>query len=181
MRYPEDHKERVRARIIAAASRALRRDGIDAVAIPKLMTSVGLTHGGFYVHFRDRDDLVAQAIAHAAGESPLVGDGPAAETFDAYLSEHHLRHPEEGCVIAALGADGPRQAQPVRRVFGEVARGFLRYVDKKLHPRGTKGTISDAALEAGARLVGAIVLARLVRDEALAARILAVAKRQQPR
>ena len=46
MRYPEGHKEAMRARIVEAASRALRRDGLDAVSIPALMKSVGLTHGG---------------------------------------------------------------------------------------------------------------------------------------
>lgn len=174
MRYPDGHKDRVREQIVEAASRALRRDGIDAVSIPKLMKSAGLTHGGFYVHFRDRDDLVAQAIAHAAADSMLAREDT---TLDGYLSEEHVLHPEHGCVIAALGADGPRQPEPVRRVFAEVARGFLRLVERKLHPKkAAKGAVSDEALATAARIVGAIVLARLVRDEALAARIVAVAK-----
>ena len=175
MRYPGGHKERVRAQIVEAASRALRREGIDAVSIPKLMKSAGLTHGGFYVHFRDRDDLVAQAIAHAAADSVLARDDA---TLDGYLSEEHVRHPEHGCVIAALGADGPRQPEPVRRIFAEVARGFLRLVERKLHPKKTVkgGAISDDALATASRIIGAIVLARLVRDDALAARIVAVAK-----
>src|SRR5258707_15854194 len=106
MRYPDGHNETMRTRIVEAASRALRRDGIDAVSIPKLMKLVGLTHGGFYVHFRDRDQLVAEAVAHSAMDSAFSNDAPAAEAFGRYLSQAHVRHPEFGCVIAALGVEG---------------------------------------------------------------------------
>jgi hypothetical protein len=34
MRYPEEHKDKVRARIVETASRVLRRDGLDAVRLP---------------------------------------------------------------------------------------------------------------------------------------------------
>ena len=51
MRYPDGHKENVSARIVEAASRALRQEGIDAVSIPRLMKLAGLTHGGFFSHF----------------------------------------------------------------------------------------------------------------------------------
>jgi TetR/AcrR family transcriptional repressor of nem operon len=177
MRYPDGHKESVGARIVEAASRALRQDGVDAVTIPKLMKSAGLTHGGFYVHFRDRDDLITKAVAHAASESPLVSDKSAAETFDAYLSKKHVLHPEYGCVVAALGAEGARQKGPVRRVFAEIGRSFLRRVERKLHPEAAKDALSDEALATASRIVGAIVLARLVQDDALSERILAVARR----
>ena len=176
MRYPEGHKESVGARIIEAASRALRQDGVDAVSIPKLMKRAGLTHGGFYGHFRDRDDLIAKAVAHAASDSPLGGDQPAAETFDMYLSRKHLLHPEYGCVIAALGAEGARQKGSVRRVFADIARSFLRRVEHTLHPGAAKDALSDEALATASRIVGAIVLARLVHDDALAEKILAAAK-----
>ncbi len=174
MRYPEGHSEHVRARIVEAASRALRREGLAAVSIPKLMKLVGLTHGGFYVHFRDRDELVAEAITH--GESALSGDAPAADAFARYLSPEHLRHPELGCVIAALGVEGARQRGPVRRAFAEAALKLLRAVERKLHPKAAAGALSDEALATASRIVGAVVLARLVQDEALAQRLLDSAK-----
>jgi len=176
MRYADGHKEDVHARIVKAAACALRQDGIGAVSIPKLMKLAGLTHGGFYGHFKDRDDLVAEAVRHAASDSLLAGDKPAAEVFDAYLSKEHARHPEYGCVVAALGAEGARQKGPVRRVFAEIGRSFLRQVERRLHPDAAKGNLSDEALTTASRLVGAIVLARLVQDDTLAERILAAAK-----
>jgi TetR/AcrR family transcriptional repressor of nem operon len=179
MRYPDGYKESVSARIVEAAARALRQDGIDAVSIPRLMKLAGLTHGGFYGHFRDRDDLITKAVTHAASDSPLAGDRPAAEMFDAYLSKKHALHPEHGCVVAALGAEGARQKGPVRRAFAEIGRGFLRHVERRLHPDVAKDSLSDEALATASRIVGAIVLARLVHDDALAERILAAAKGRQ--
>lgn len=181
MRYPESHKESVRARIIEAASRALRAEGISGVSIPKLMKLAGLSHGGFYAHFRDRDELVAEAVIAAGQERAerMVAEGakPPEERFRSYLSKGHVDHPEMSCVLATLGTEAPRQAPPVRRAFAQIARGFLRRIETVLHPRSEPGALSDEALETAARMVGAVVLARLVQDEALKERILEAARR----
>ncbi len=176
MRYPDGHKDAVRARIVEVASHALRRDGIDAVSIPKLMKLAGLTHGGFYVHFKDRDDLVAAAVAHCASESAFAEGSSAEESFGKYLSKEHVSHPELGCVVASLGFEGTRQRGRVRRAFADAARGLLRGVEKKLHPKQKPGTISDEALEKASQIVGAVVLSRLLDDDALAERLLSTAK-----
>lgn len=179
MRYPDGHKEAVRERIVQAASRALRRYGLEGVSIPALMKPAGLTHGGFYTYFKNRDELVAEAILSAAAET---ADGtfseelPLRETVDRYLSKGHLEHPEEGCVLAALGTDGVRQPPLVRGAFAEVARGFLRLTERKVHPRGRTDRLSDEALVRAATMVGAVVLGRLVSDAALSERILAAAR-----
>src|SRR5258708_6919301 len=115
MRYPDGHKEEVRVRIIGAAAKALRRYGLDGVSIPALMKRVGLTHGGFYVHFKDRDELVAAAIRAAAdetGQGVFTMQPNMAASLRAYLSKEHVAHPEHGCIIAAAGTDAPRQSAP---------------------------------------------------------------------
>jgi TetR/AcrR family transcriptional repressor of nem operon len=96
--------------------------------------------------------------------------------LDAYLSPGHVAHPEFGCVLAALGAEGTHSTGPVRKAFAEVARGFLRLVDRQARPKGRDGGISDAALETASRMIGAMVLARLVDDEKLSGRILSAAR-----
>jgi TetR/AcrR family transcriptional repressor of nem operon len=176
MRYPEGHNEAVRARIIEVASRALRRHGVDAVSIPKLMKLAGLTHGGFYVHFKDRDDLIAAAVAHSATESVFSEGSTAKEAFGKYLSKEHVSHPEFGCVVASLGFEGARQRGRARRAFADAARGLLRRVEKALHPNAAEGTISDETLEKASQIVGAVVLARLLDDGALVEGLLSTAK-----
>ncbi len=179
MRYPEGHKEAVRDRIVSAASEALRRHGVAGVSIPALMKQAGLTHGGFYAHFAGRDELVAEAV-RAAGQATakdVLGDEfSLEESMGRYLSGAHLDHPEQGCVLAALGPDGPRQAAPVRRAFAEVARGFLAIIERKVNPRSKTKQLSDDALVRAATMIGAVVLGRLL-DEETAGRLLAAARR----
>lgn len=180
MRYPAGHKEAVRKRIVAAAASSLRQRGLSAVSIPELMRSIGLTHGGFYAHFESRDDLVAAAVEEAGAQNAreVFGDDVAlADALRTYLSQEHVAHPEIGCVVAALGSDGARQARPVRRAFANVARGLLRVVDRKLHPssRGPREP-NDEALRLTSTMVGAVVLARLADDPELAERLLTAAR-----
>jgi TetR/AcrR family transcriptional regulator, transcriptional repressor for nem operon len=183
MRYPEEHKQSVRARIVEAASRALRKAGLDGVSIPTLMKKAGLTHGGFYAHFEDRDELVAEAVRFAANETG-AGVFEQSPTLDAalgsYLSPAHVANPSAGCVVAALGAEGPRQSASVRRAFAFAAEGLIDLVQQKLSDGKAPTTPSDEALSVTARMVGAVVLARLVADPALGRRLLQVARQTHP-
>lgn len=176
MRYPDGHKEAVRASIVTRAARALRRDGLAGVSIPALMKQAGLTHGGFYAHFRNRDELVAAAVrcaADASGSSVLSETtGDVTATVAAYLSQEHVDHPDRGCVLAALGSEGRRQPAVVRRAFAYAARGFLRLIDDKLGTASHPDAPSDDAMRLASQMVGAVVLARLVGDRRLAGRIL---------
>lgn len=179
MRYPKNHKDEVKERIVQAASQALRTHGIEGISIPALMKQAGLTHGGFYTHFENRDELVVAAVLAAArhtADSVFDDEIPLKSTIDLYLSKAHMDHPESGCVLAALGTDGMRHAPPVRAAFSHVARGFLRLVQKKVHPRSQPNELSDAALVRASTMVGAIMLSRLVKDSALETRILAAAR-----
>ena len=62
-RYRTEHKEATKRRIVEAAGRRFKRDGIDRSGIAALMADAGLTNGAFYAHFASKDDLVATAIA----------------------------------------------------------------------------------------------------------------------
>ena len=127
----------------------MRRLGVGGVSIPALMKEAGLTHGGFYAHFESRDELVAAAIELAAEETKarVFGDDAAgvAPALDAYLSMEHAAHPEYGCVVAALGAEAPRQSATVKESFRYAARGLLRLVERRLHPR-SQDTLHDDTL-----------------------------------
>jgi TetR/AcrR family transcriptional regulator, transcriptional repressor for nem operon len=176
MRYPDGHNDEVRARIVEIAARALRKDGLDAVSIPKIMKLAGLTHGAFYVHFKDRDELVAAAVQQSTTESAFAGDTTLEQAAGRYLSRGHVAHPEMGCVVAALGVEGSRQKGKVRRAFAEAARGLLSRVERRLHPQSPPGTLSDDTLQKASQMLGAVILARLMQDDALAERLLASAR-----
>ena len=46
-------KEQTRERILRAAARAIRKHGYEGVGVADVMKEAGLTHGGFYAHFRE--------------------------------------------------------------------------------------------------------------------------------
>jgi TetR/AcrR family transcriptional repressor of nem operon len=180
VRYPEGHKAAVRAVIVQHAAQLLRRDGLSGVSIPALMKAAGLTHGGFYAHFASREEVVAAAVHAAAAETNggamSADDGALDVMLARYLSKGHVDHRSGGCVLAALGSEGARQPEPVRGAFAHAARGFLRRVEDRRAPGGPAGALSDEGLRLAAQMLGAVVLARLVDDDALAERILGAAR-----
>src|SRR5213595_1698279 len=107
-RYGKEHKQATRQRIIEAAGRRLKRDGIDGSGIATLMADAGLTNGAFYSHFESKDDLVATVVgdqlARQASEfSELPGGRSGLEAFvGEYLSPVHRDPPESGCPSAAI-------------------------------------------------------------------------------
>src|SRR2546430_17283888 len=72
MRYEPEHKTRTRDRIVRNAARKLRAEGLSGSGVASVMKASGLTVGGFYKHFRSKDELLAEAIAQAFSDSGMV-------------------------------------------------------------------------------------------------------------
>lgn len=162
-------------RIVTAASRRIRRDGIDNVSVAELMSQAGLTHGGFYRHFDSRDDLVADAIdaALARGSdrikaaAKLGGPEALAAVIDGYLSRLHRDKPETGCAVAALPSDIARAAPRARAAYSRQVRAYVDLLAELTPARDT-----DESHLVVAALVGALALARAVDDRGLSDEIL---------
>jgi AcrR family transcriptional regulator len=63
MRYSKDHKQATRQRILEAAGRRFKEDGIDGAGVAAVMSDADLTNGAFYAHFASKEDLVANELA----------------------------------------------------------------------------------------------------------------------
>src|ERR1041384_5125964 len=63
MRYGKDQKQATRQRILEAAGRRFKADGIDGAGVAAVMSDAGLTNGAFYGHFTSKEDLVAKVLA----------------------------------------------------------------------------------------------------------------------
>lgn len=65
---------------LAAGRSALIAGGIDSVKVDRLAKQLNVTRGGFYWHFKDRDDLLNALLEHwenetnAMFESAIAGD-----------------------------------------------------------------------------------------------------------
>ena len=58
-----EHKQKTRARIVAAARRLFNKRGLNPVPIDDIMAEAGLTRGGFYNHFKAKEELYAEALS----------------------------------------------------------------------------------------------------------------------
>lgn len=124
MRYEREHRARTHERIVKNAARQFRAEGLNGPGVIKLMKASGLTHGGFYKHFRSKDDLMVEAVDESVREihEQLVDWARQAKPGEAwkelvkrYLSIEHCEHPEVGCPIAALAPDIARTPPHVRK------------------------------------------------------------------
>ena len=113
MRYPADHKQQTRERIVRAASRRFRSRGTDGAAIAELMRDLRLTHGGFYRHFGSKEGLVAEAFEAALREwsdraVAAIGKAPPGAEMqaliDSSLDPGHCEDLAGGCPVAALAS-----------------------------------------------------------------------------
>ena len=176
-RYGKEHKQATRARIVEAAGRRFKQDGIDGSGIATLMADAGLTNGAFYAHFASKDDLVAAAVAHemgtqAAGVDQLAPGRVGLEAFlRAYLSPEHRDNAAVGCPAAALLDELGRSARPARRAFADGAETVLVAIAERLEPEDP-ASARGAALGLYALLVGTLQLSRAVPDRRFADEIL---------
>jgi len=184
MRYPPDHKERTRQKVLDLAAADLCVNGIERTGIAEIMQSAGLTHGGFYAHFASKDEMVAAAITQMFGrltgklETGMQHLGPA-KTLDlfinSYLSTKHRDNPAQGCPIAALAGEVQRQPASTKHAYSVALQRYLRTIAALL-PLENGEAQTDLAASLLMEMVGALLLARCVTDNHASERVLEGAK-----
>lgn len=176
MRYPAAETAAKHQRVIEEASRLFRNNGFDGVSIPEIMKAAGLTHGSFYNHFTSKTELMSACISDGAtkslskmdnAEPSLIGKKAYIES---YLSIAHRDDPGSGCFMAALGSETRRAAE----ASGAMTRFVSSFIAKlTMHfPWPAKRNARRDAIRMTAALVGGVILARAVDDQALSEEIL---------
>ena len=106
------------------AARTFREHGGDDSGIGTVMKKVGLKKGGFYRHFKSKNDLFVEAVARALDETgkglvEVARSAPQGRALHAiierYLSVGHVDSPGLGCVRATLGPEIARKPLSVRK------------------------------------------------------------------
>jgi TetR/AcrR family transcriptional repressor of nem operon len=180
------HKRETRQRVVKTAARAFRAHGIDGVGVADLMRQAGLTHGGFYAHFRSKEDLVAAACAEGmlenstsfvAGMKEASPDAGLATFIRAYLSRSHRDDPATGCVIASLGPEIVRGSPQTRHAFTEALQRYVAELATCTADEGeSKEASEDAMYVLLSGMAGALLMSRAVDDAGLSDRILRAAR-----
>src|SRR5215213_688471 len=178
MRYPKDQKQATRRRILEAAGRRFKQDGIDGAGVAAVMSDAGLTNGAFYAHFASKEDLVANVLAdqlRAQRENfdSQPPDRAGLQAFiRAYLSPEHRDQCAEGCPSAALLDEIARRPVAIRQVFTDELMGVIDDIASRLDPTHVDAARTDALTLFGL-MVGTLQLARALTDRDLSDQLLA--------
>jgi TetR/AcrR family transcriptional regulator, transcriptional repressor for nem operon len=178
MRYSKDHKQATRRRIVEAAGRRFKQDGIDGAGVAAVMSDAGLTNGAFYAHFTSKEDLVANVLADQlrAQRQSLDAEAPDRAGLEAfvrsYLSPQHRDQCADGCPSAALLDEIARRPAATRQVFTDELMGVIDDIASHLDPTDVDAARTDALTVFGL-MVGTLQLARALTDRDLSDQLLA--------
>ncbi|MFF3335698.1 TetR family transcriptional regulator [Streptomyces sp. NPDC002888] len=178
MRYGTEHKQATRQRIIEAAGRRFKRDGIDGSGISALMKDAGLTNGAFYTHFTSKDDLVATAVAdqlQAQNANVVAQAAPGRAGLEQivrwYLSAQHRDSSDDGCPSAALLDEIRRCTDSTKQAYTDGVLMVIDGIAARLAPDDPL-SVRTKALSAYAMMAGTLQLSRALADRRLADELL---------
>jgi AcrR family transcriptional regulator len=181
--YSATHKAATRQRILESARRQFNSRGFAEVSIGEIMEEAGLTHGGFYRHFKDKSELYAEAVRwFLCEEAPKPwrrprrngGKSRAQRIVDAYFSRDHFDDHESCCPLISLPSDVSRADGPVKAAYQDVLEKLVELLAGDI----VGAEARDQALAVVALCVGGMAVARSVEDPHLAQAMRRAAYRQ---
>ncbi|WP_445938909.1 TetR/AcrR family transcriptional regulator [Pseudomonas sp.] len=173
-----EKKAQTRERILAAAGAALLQRGPVEPGVGEVMGAAGLTVGGFYAHFENKEALMLEVFQQmlcqrrervAQLDPALPGQDRRVLLAAFYLSRKHRDACEQGCPLpSSLGALG-RMPDGFRAVLAEHIE--LMTAQLAGSPEEAEQALADIAL-----MVGGLALARALGTGELSDRVLRAAK-----
>jgi len=184
-RVSRKQSEANREAICDAAARLFRERGLQGISVAEVMSAAGLTHGGFYGHFDSKEALAAQACSRAFEQAQArwaIRHAPFRKpsrarraTVDHHLSASSRDAPGESCPVVGFAGDVAREPDdsPLREAYTgglkTLLAEFTALTDSK-HAR--RQALADFSM-----MIGALVLARATRGDALSEELLDAARK----
>jgi TetR/AcrR family transcriptional regulator, transcriptional repressor for nem operon len=177
LRKSKKEAAQTREAIVAAAADHIRRTGIAEASLADVMAAAGLTHGGFYRHFRNKDHLVAEALSAAGAKSIAAIDrnlvkGGINAVVEAYLSPSQRDSARPICPFAALGCDIARSENETKSAATNVLEKLFAILAGSEAGTDRRGD----AIAKFSTMMGAMILARITSGTPLSREILENAK-----
>jgi AcrR family transcriptional regulator len=169
MRYSNDQKQTTRQRILEAAGRRFKQDGIAGAGVASVMSDAGLTNGAFYGHFTSKEDLVANVLAdqlraqRRSFESQPEGRAGIEAFIRSYLSPQHRDQSADGCPSAALLDEIVRRPGATKQVFTDELTRTMDEIASRLDATDVEAARTGALALFGFML-GTLQLARTLTD-----------------
>jgi AcrR family transcriptional regulator len=189
MPYAADHKDKTRARIVDSARVLFNRHGFEVVTIDDVMKRAGLTRGGFYNHFTNKESLYAAAVSSFTSCNPFVDrladsrkrtPRQLAELLvDTYLSDETLADVDKHCPLIALPSDVARAGLQPRAAYTQLVEGMLE-IFRGAFPKSDRQATRKAQVIVNL-CVGGMLIARTTDDLTLRKQLRATARAESLR
>lgn len=171
MRYDADHKQKTHEALLKQAALEIREKGPDGLSLSAVMKSAGLTNGGFYSHFKSRDDLLEAGIEQLfrEGKARLLLEREesagrnVSDFVRFYLSREHRDAKTFGCPLALLNSDVPRLSKRAAQRYAEGMHALSATLADSLKALGQLHS-EDEASSILSELIGALGRARAESD-----------------
>ncbi len=166
-------KQATRSALIQAALRLFQEEGFDGPSLDAICAAAGYTRGAFYVHFKDREDLVAtvmgetlQALLDRVIDPNSENDGSLLQTVVQYVNNTLVP------LASTTDATGPRfhqfleachRSPAVRNILQETIRQAVSRVGSVVRSgQGPDGIREDMDADGLASVLVLLALGSLV-------------------
>ncbi len=177
-------KQQSRDRILTSAARRMREEGLDGSGIAAVMSDAGLTHGAFYSHFKNKDEMLLAALENALDENRQRWiSKPAKESWmqrlsrlaKRYLTAAHRNELANSCALATLSSEAARSDTEFKQSYEQELIKTLSAVC------GDDFNSADAqkqeqALAFMSLIIGSMTLSRAVHSKELSDHLLEAGK-----
>lgn len=184
MKTRSEKKEESRQRILSAAAKRLRREGLGGAGVAAVMDDAGLTHGAFYSHFENKGELARSAFEAAVKQNRTRWTGKWTHGSWAgrlsglarrYLTRSHRDNLDNSCALTALCSEAARSDEVFRATYEtELIKTLSAIADGDFDQLDPKQ--ADDALAFMSLIVGSLALCRAVKSDRLSDRILQVGR-----
>jgi TetR/AcrR family transcriptional regulator, transcriptional repressor for nem operon len=171
LRLTDEQASDNRRLVVETASRMFRLHGIENISVASIMKESGFTHGGFYNHFKSKEDLATKAIStsfeRATNDlSEKLSSGRNSQkglTFVIadYLSSSHRDTNSGGCPASAFPVDASRNGKDIQTTFSKGIEEYLNIFADQIGESEHDARQEAIGLLSG--LVGALILSRAVK------------------
>ena len=188
MKTKKGEKERLRIEILDRAISYFKKHGSGGSGIASIMEHMGLTTGALYSHFKSKDDLFGETICRELEKlesdiSQLLRKDKQKALkgmIEIYFEKERLAEVGDGCVFTALGSDMHRSKAAYRLRYEQstekVYQLFAECIQVQF-PKESQAACYERAIVLYNGMVGAMTMARTVKNIEVAHKILGAEKK----
>ncbi len=175
MRYAPGHKEKTHRKLLLAAGKLFRKSGFKGVSVERVMKQAGLTHGGFYAHFKSKTQLIAETFAVDAGLLRMLREketaSGAARVLSGYMAPENRSEVAAGCPLAALPADVSRSNATIKAAYTARVAELLSLLADRMPAQLDNVERETRAMETMVLALGSVMFSQALSDKELADRL----------